>query len=167
MKDVWHAGKQTTEGQTHTCECPVLRREYWKHFLRILKDTGTPVPPDGEVTALLAVGRLSDTQMISNESSGVLFAAWRALYAEIIRSRIEETRPNWRRAARRGVGLLINRLVARGEFWRHWYKSIYRTSRRQLFPKNHQDHPLIAHRRRGVLHPPPGPAGRLRRHLEI
>ena len=134
---------QDDEGQTHTCECSVLRREYWKPFLTILNDTGTPVPPDREVAALLAVGRISDDKMISNESSGVLFAAWRALYAEIIKSRIEETRPNWKRAARKGIGIIINRLTARGEFWRKWYRSIYHTSRHQLFPKDHQDHPLM------------------------
>ena len=57
---------------------------------------------------------------------------------------MEDTRPNWKRAARRGIGLLINRMVAWGEYWRKWYKKIQNTSKAQLFPKDQQEHALIS-----------------------
>ena len=61
---------------------------------------------------MLATGRINDEQVIDDEASGIIFIAWRVLYAEIIHSRIEETRPSWKRAAKRGIGLLINRMTA-------------------------------------------------------
>ena len=93
---------------------------------------------------MLATGRISNENVISDEASGILFVAWRVLYAEIIRSRIDNTSPNWNRAAKRGLGLLINRMTAWGEYWRRWYIKIQNTSKHQHFPKDHQSHELIS-----------------------
>ena len=135
---------QHKERMLHLCSCSTLHAEFWCYFLTLLKLRKISIAPDQEVDMMLATGRISDEKVISDEASGVIFVAWRVLYAEIVSARMEDTRPNWKRAARRGIGLLINRMVAWGEYWRKWYKKIQNTSKAQLFPKDQQEHALIS-----------------------
>ena len=82
---------------------------------------------------------------ISDEASGILFVAWRGLYAEIIRSRIDNTSPNWNRAAKAWTWTAHKpNETAWGEYWRRWYIKIQNTSKHQHFPKDHQSHELIS-----------------------
>ena len=63
-------------------------------FLTLLKLRKISIAPDQEVDMMLATGRISDEKVISDEASGVIFVAWRVLYAEIVSARMEDTRPN-------------------------------------------------------------------------
>ena len=135
---------QANERVYHLCMCSVLRTEFWSHFLELCRRRGVAIASNNEIGMMLATGRINDEQVIDDEASGIIFIAWRVLYAEIIHSRIEETRPSWKRAAKRGIGLLINRMTAWGEYWRKWYKKIRNTSKAQPFPRDHQKHTLIS-----------------------
>ena len=135
---------QANERVYHLCMCSVLRTEFWSHFLELCRRRGVAIASNDEIGMMLATGRINDEQVLDDEASGIIFIAWRVLYAEIIHSRIEETRPSWKRAAKRGIGLLINRMTARGEYWRKWYKKIRNTSKAQPFPRDHQKHTLIS-----------------------
>ena len=50
------------ENQIHLAECPIIRREFWRHFFRLMCEVGfsTPLVLD-ELTAMLITGALTDT----------------------------------------------------------------------------------------------------------
>ena len=77
------------ENQLHLCECPVafVDRDFWRPILKVISDMGYPVPAD--VTAYLAVGRVTDDKCVGPQESEILFIAWRCLYAATVHARVE------------------------------------------------------------------------------
>ena len=79
------------QNQLHLTKCPDIRQKYWDPIITLMKKMG--LPRFTHTSALLAVGRLSDTQVIDKNLSGILFLAWRCLYAELVRGRVENVTP--------------------------------------------------------------------------
>ena len=67
-----HANERTY----HLCMCSVLRREFWHYFLELCRRRNINIAPDGELGMMLATGRISNENVISDEASGILFVAW-------------------------------------------------------------------------------------------
>ena len=109
------------ENQIHLAECPIIRREFWRHFFRLMCEVGfsTPLIWD-ELTAMLVTGALTDTTVMPREQYDILVIAWRCLYAELVHARVEKKPVKLQRAVIRAVNLLISRVQANGEFWLDW-----------------------------------------------
>ena len=81
------------ENQLHLAECTdqcrVILREFWSPILELVERTGGELPigtgrqPGPELTAYLVTGRISDEKVVGACAAGVLFLAWRCLYAAI------------------------------------------------------------------------------------
>ena len=85
------AGNLLDEDNTCRC-CPA--RENIVHLVRcgnILIEIGCTVPTDyKELETFWLVGRLTDKKAVTPEQSGMMFIAWRCLYADIVRSRVDK-----------------------------------------------------------------------------
>ena len=106
---------QHDERIIHLAQCQVIRDEFWWHVVCLMKDLGYPICAQQDLDAFLLLGYIDDDEDMIEEQAGILFLAWRCLYAEIIGARIDDRSAKWKRAARRAVALLISRLTAEGE----------------------------------------------------
>ena len=68
------------ENQEHLVECGVIRDEFWDPILKLLTDMGMEVPHN--VGNFLIAGHMRRRKVISNNYSGIVFLAWRCLYAQ-------------------------------------------------------------------------------------
>ena len=98
----------------------------------------------------LAVGRLTARDVVSKDHSGILFIAWRCLYAELVRGRIENVRPNIKNAYIRTLQMTHTPLVNYGEFWLKWVRKNRGTSKKSHIPEKHQDKKILKQNADGV-----------------
>ena len=89
-------------------------------------------------SAFLAVGRLSDTQVVGKNHSGILFLAWRCLYAELVRGRVENVTPDLKAAYKRVIMMNISRLQHYGEKWLRWARKNTHTGNNSCIPERHR-----------------------------
>ena len=75
------------ESQLHLITCGVLYEEYWKRVVELLVATCMEEPDN--VTDFLITGQLSDEETAKREYLGVIFIAFRCLYAAIVESRLD------------------------------------------------------------------------------
>ena len=129
------------ESQLHLCECPVIWQGYWTPVLSIMEDTGMPRPRDD--VAFLATGALSQDKVIDRDRAGMWFLAWRCLYAEIVRSRVEALTLDLDKALKRYVAMIIGRLKAYGAKWRRWVDKSRHQRDLNTIPKRHQDKTIL------------------------
>ena len=132
---VWHrtlytVGKDTSadsnqctacndiENILHMATCGVIRLKFWDVILEILTRMGL-TPPEDRV-ALLVLGRINANTVVDTQLSGIMFLAWRCLYAEITRARIEKENPDMERALTRTGETCVTRLISYGAYWRKW-----------------------------------------------
>ena len=97
----------------HLSTCEHIRRDYWNHFLRPIKDMGFPDPEN--TTNLLTVGAINDEKTANEEVIGILTIAWRCLYAETTASRLNNKRLKLDSARKRAWCMIHGRLNAYGE----------------------------------------------------
>jgi len=129
------------ENQLHLCECPIIRRDFWDPILKVIRDMGYPVPAD--VTAYLAVGRVTDDECVGPQESGILFIAWRCLYAATVNARVENKAIRLDVALRRCLKDVVRRLTAYGEAWVHWSATRTLTRKMSLVPEKLRDKGVI------------------------
>ena len=85
-----------------------------------------------------AQGKLADV-----ETAGILFLAWRCLYAETTRARIEGHPLRLSATYARLVLMIISRLKAQGTKWRRWYSRTHNTTKKKEFPQRYRKRKLI------------------------
>ena len=103
-----------TENILHLAECPIIKQEFWNKILETLERLGMPQPQ--HESAFLVLGRIDADTVIDKYLAGVIFLAWRCLYAEITRARIEKGTPDLQVALRRTGSMIITRLTAYGAY---------------------------------------------------
>ena len=114
-----------------------IRQKYCRDpIITLMKKMG--LPRFTHTSALLAVGRLSDTQVIDKNLSGILFLAWRCLYAELVRGRVENVTPDLKTAYKRVIMMNISRLRYYGEKWLRWARKNKHTGNNSHIPERHQ-----------------------------
>ena len=99
------------------------------------------VPAD--VTAYLAVGRIADDKCVGPQESGILFIAWRCLYAATVNARVENKAIRLDVALRRCLKDVVRRLTAYGEAWVHWSATRTLTRKMSLVPEKLRDKGVI------------------------
>ena len=87
------------QNQLHLLTCMPIRQKYWNPIIALMRKMG--FPNFTHEAAFLTVGRLTDAKVVDKNQSGVLFLAWRCLYAELVRGRVENVAPNLEAAYRR------------------------------------------------------------------
>ena len=90
-----------------------------------------------DVADFLVTGQLSDTKTAPREYLGVVFIAFRCLYAEITASRIDQVPLNLSAAYDRTVSMVVSRLNAVGEKWLDWVRRGERKRHPHVIPVKH------------------------------
>lgn len=144
---VWHrtlytVGKDTSansnkcmacdeeENILHLATCHVIKTEFWDEIVSLLVELGMKQPVD--LAAFITLGLITMEEVIDKHLAGIMFLAWRCLYAEITRARIEHTNPDMQAAIRRVGTLTVTRLTAYGAHWKRWSAQRMWTSKGHL-----------------------------------
>ena len=125
------------ESQLHLITCGVLYEEYWSRVVGLLVATGMSEPEN--VTDFLITGQLSDEQTAGREYLGVLFIAFRCLYAALTESRLDSVPLDLEAAYERLVSMVVSRLNASGEKWLEWVRRGERKRKPHIIPQRHCD----------------------------
>ena len=100
-------------------------------------------------TAFLATRRYTNDSVAPEEVIGIFSIAWRCLYAEITKTRLENHRFTPKDAKRRAVCLLHSRLTAYGKLCKDFSSERRNTGRKFLLPKKLSERTLIKVKRDG------------------
>ena len=109
-------------------------------------DMGMPAPVDDERKAFILLGIYKSegkTVTVKPEQSGMLFIAWRCLYAAIVGSRVDDRPLNLEYAHYRTLQMTITRVKAYGEKWRMWCIKNKNTGLKCIIPLDKRDRVVI------------------------
>ena len=118
-------GCGTRENQEHFVRCPWLKGGFWNYVIELIYRVGGIIPDQGDIPAYLIGGRISGDTYVQEEA-GILFLAWRCLYAETVRSHVEKKALRLLTARKRLGGMLRARLQAYGSTWERWVIKVTR-----------------------------------------
>ena len=136
------------ESMLHLAECRVIRRKFWDKVIALMDKVGVRAM---NTTKFLVLGILRQNKVAGKDAAGILFIAWRCLYAEIVAARLENRSLRLDGVYKRTVGLVILRLKAYGKKWYDWVSSKRLTkSAKKIIPEKHRKKPLIAATRDGT-----------------
>ena len=142
------------ESQLHLVECQSIKENFWKEIISIMVEldvlpeecNGSPFQDDRKKWAILLVAGQIEGAAVSNEAAAILCWAWRSLYAEVIKRRIEAKETLKPKVAiKNTVRMMYSRVVAYGFKWRRWWSKqrLWQVARRKEVGKKHQTFKLI------------------------
>jgi hypothetical protein len=141
-----HARCRADESILHLVLCRIIKREFWTKVSRLMSQLGFRV---GTHAAFWVGGRIrkvgTKVEYVGEEQAGIMFLAWRCLYAEVVGARLDDRRMRLAQAYKRMVYMLISRLRANGEKWYRWYSRTRYLQRKKVkhFPKRYRKRVLI------------------------
>ena len=130
------------ENQIHLLECPIIRQEFWQEIIALLGELGMEAPTD--VVRFLALGQINDVDVMPKELNGVMFIAWRCIYAEIQRSREDDKPLDTGKALSRTMSMIYSRLKAYTYKWTRWLHTGIYTRKVRVIPHRHRDKIVVA-----------------------
>ena len=131
----------------HLTKCQKTRNEYWNKILELLEKLEQDTPE--HIPSFLAVGRMDEEEVANEVQAGVMFIAWRCLYAELMSVREEGTLPNLKGAYKRCIRMIISRLTAYGAKWKRWCKINAGTGKKKIIPERFQDRTILKQQKHG------------------
>ena len=135
-------GCRANESMLHLAICRVINVEFWDKIAALLDKLGIP---RGTGPRFWITGERSDGKYIDLEGAGILFLAWRCLYAETVRARTNNEQLNLKHAYARVILMSISRLKAQGQKWYRWYSRTRGISEHKLkpFPRRYRKRRLM------------------------
>ena len=128
------------ESMLHLAECTEIKDSFWEEIYGLMAKLGLKY----ERTSVFRVlGIMSGNETVDKEGAGLLALAWRCMYAEIVRARVEDTEPLLEKALKRTVSMMIGRVKAYGEKWRRWHLRNRNTTRNNIIPLRHRNYKMI------------------------
>ena len=112
------AGCNGEETQEHLVRCPAIRSEFWDRVAALM---GKLKMNAGSLDLKWLLGFKEDGIKVDKEEAAMIFWAWRNLYAEVTRARIEGKQLNLKTAYANFVRMAFTRVVAYGAKWYRWY----------------------------------------------
>ena len=103
----------------------------------LLENLGMPQPQN--TSAFIALGVINDKDVIEKNIAGVMFLAWRCIYAAIVTSRIEQKPLETEKAYKRLISMLISRYTAEAEFWKSWVQQAHFSYTPRIIPQQHRE----------------------------
>ena len=139
------------ETMKHLAECPIIRGDFWEPIFALIGKLGFTPPSEEDKLIYITLGcyrKGSTIKVITPDQAGLMFIAWRCLYAEIVGSRVDERPLKLEYAYKRTLQMCITRLRAYGEKWLLWSRKNQNTSMKSVIPENKRDRTVI---RQGML----------------
>ena len=141
--DVGSHGRWASRGisMLHLCECEDMHTQYWDFFFNLSHHLGFDLPEHKPV--FLATRCFSCKKMAPEEVIGIFSIAWRCLYAELTKSRLENHIFSAKDAKRRAICMIHCRLTAYGKLCRNFSVERRFTGRKFRLPKKLSKRTLI------------------------
>ena len=138
--------------------CSVMVGEFWKPLIEMMEEMGFETPSPEARREFLCLGVLweaGEQKVVKPEQSGLMFIAWRCLYAAVVGSRVDDVPIDLQRAYKRTLQLTISRLRAYGEKWKLWCNKNRHTGLKSIIPVDKRDRTVIEQDMEGdyQLHP--------------
>ena len=136
-------GCNEIENQEHLGKCPIIREDFWRRIIRIMRILGLEAE---NTDKFIITGTTGPNEVLGRESASVMFIAWRCLYAEIVGARTEERNLRLESAYARTIGMLLGRVKAHGYKWRRWVlrNRFKQPLVKKVIPQKHQVKKLIS-----------------------
>ena len=132
-------GCQHEESQEHLWTCQIIQQEFWGPILEDMRNLG--MNPSSEAAyGILGIHR---SHRATKEELGVLQMAWRNLYAQSVKTKLEEGEMDLPLAVYKTWRLVLSRVQAHGNLWRRWFLKQTGHIRPKIFPLQHRKHKLI------------------------
>jgi hypothetical protein len=132
------------ENITHLVRCTAIRTRFWDNIALVMTKMGFTIPEPGlEREAFWLLGRIDRDSAVTPEQAGMIFIAWRCLYAEIVHARLDKAPMKIDRAFNRVWQMTITRLKAEGEKWRKWHQINKGSGRKSHYPKKYRDRKVM------------------------
>ena len=96
----------------------MIKAEFWDRIATLFGKLGIP---GGSGPRFWITGERADGKYVDVEGAGILFLAWRCLYAETVRARTNNESLKLKHAYARVVLMSISRFKAQGQKWYRWY----------------------------------------------
>ena len=158
LQDVSCRACNEKESQLHLATCSVMVEEFWKPLIKMMEEMGFETPSPEARREFLCLGVLweaGEQKVVKPEQSGLMFIAWRCLYAAVVGSRVDDVPIDLQRAYKRTLQLTISRLRAYGEKWKLWCNKNKHTGLKSIIPVDKRDRTVIEQDMEGdyQLHP--------------
>ena len=138
------------ETQLHLVRCEVIHREYWQSMLDLMVPLNMPIPHHKEeIEAMLVTYRLARDRVVNKEQASIIDIAWRCLYAEIVRARVDNALVCLQSAKVRGIKMLQSRAEAYGRRWELWVIKQLGRKKIKTIPRKHQRYTIVKQRAYG------------------
>jgi hypothetical protein len=134
------AGCNEEEKQEHLVRCPTIRREFWDKVATLM---GKLKMNAGSSDLKWLLGIKEDGVKVDKEEAAMIFWAWRNLYAEVTRARIEGKQLNLKTAYANFVRMAFTRVVAYGAKWYRWYSRQHYRTKAKSVPIRFRERKLI------------------------
>ena len=145
------------ENITHLVRCPVICAGFWDRIALVMVSMGMEVPAGGlGREAFWLLGCMGSGKVVGQAQAGIIFIAWRCLYAEIVHSRVEGTPARMTRAHNRVWQMTITRLRAEGERWKKWHRINVGSGCKSYYPEQLREKKVMTflnHKAEYKLHP--------------
>ena len=84
-------------------------------------------------------------EVVSREEYDMIAMAWRSLYAETVKARMDDNALNMKRAVWTWARLTLSRVNAYGNKWYKWYvgQRLWQQKKTKLIPEHHRKYLLI------------------------
>ena len=133
------------ENVIHLVRCKTILTTFWDRIARVMQRMGFHVPSGKlEYEAFWLLGRMDQTSAVGPEQAGIMFIAWRCLYAAIVHSRVEKVSLDLEHAYNRIWQMTITRLRAEGEKWNLWHRLNHHSGKKSYFPKKFQQRTVMS-----------------------
>ena len=122
------------ESMLHLAECGMIYALYWSHFFALAEESSLRIPTWENRTLFIALGIMDKRTSAKEELIGIFSIAWRCLYAEINRSRMEEVPFKMENAKRRAFCMIYNRLRGYAKACKDFCNERRHTGRKHMLP---------------------------------
>ena len=134
-------GRAEPESMLHLCECKNMHTQYWDFFFNFIHHMDFDLPEHKPV--FLATRCYSCESTAPEEVIGIFSIAWRCLYAELTKTRLENHTFSPKDAKRRAICMIHSRLTAYGKLCKNFSVERRYTGRKYRLPKKLSKRTLI------------------------
>ena len=134
------AGCNEEEKQEHLVRCSVIRKDFWDKIAALM---GRLKMSAGSSDLKWLLGIKEDGTKVDKEEAAMIFWAWRNLYAEVTRARIEGKQLDLETAYKNFVRMTFTRIVAYGAKWYRWFSRQRYKARAKAIPIRFRERKLI------------------------
>jgi hypothetical protein len=114
-------GCNEAENQTHLFRCRNIQEGFWKPLNKAMDDLGFTQVENNETYWIGCQRTGGLDEAVSREEFDMIAMAWRSLYAETVRARMDDATLNFKQAIWIWARLVLSRVKAYGAKWYKWY----------------------------------------------